>query len=198
LTTAIATAIGRRRETEMTAARMFLVTAAILALGAAPAATAARGKRVAVEATMTLHRLGSRHFQLDIENTTPLPVVFTRITWTAPAGVKVRRITGSRGGRCKLSGGGFRCTTQLASPSCLRCAGDALTVRFDGTGPGRRWIPTRSGGYWLVGVLHTGHAVIVASPARTEAARVAVDDRSRGGVLSSRAVTRGVADQELR
>jgi hypothetical protein len=151
----------------MTAARMLVVTAAILAL-AAPAATAAKGKQIRVEAIMTLRQLGSGQLQLDVENSTPLPVVITQITWTAPAGVKVKRITGSRGGTCKLSDGGFQCKTKLAAPSCLRCTGDDLTVRFKGTGPGRRWVATGSGGYWLVDVLHAGHAVIVASPARAQ------------------------------
>lgn len=148
-------------------ARVFVVATAILTL-AAPAATAAKGRQVKVEAIMTLQRLGSEDWQLDLQNSTPLPVTITQITWTAPAGVRVERITEIRGGRCKLSSGGFQCKTQLAAGSCMSCKGDELSVQFKGTGPGRKWVKTSSGGYWVAAALGPGRAVIVASPARTQ------------------------------
>jgi hypothetical protein len=147
--------------------RTFVLATVILAL-AAPAATAAKGKQVAVEAIMTLQRLGSEDWQLDIQNSTPLPVTITQIGWTAPVGLKVERITRSQGGTCKLSTRGFQCKTQLAAPTCGGCGGEVLIVRFQGAGPGRTWVKTRGGGYWVDKALQPGHAVLTTSQARAQ------------------------------
>jgi hypothetical protein len=145
---------------------------AALAVPAAIAVTPAKGTQVPVEAILTLRRLGSGNWQLDIENSTPLPVTISRITWSAPAGLKVDRIEGSSGGACRLYKSGFRCWTRLAGPLCATCSGSDLSVHFAGTGPKRRWVRTRSGGFWEQEPLQNGHAVLVASEsARTHAIR---------------------------
>jgi len=63
---------------------------------------------------------------------------------------------------------GFQCRTQLAAPSCGSCDGDALTVLFHGPGPGRKWVKTPSGGYWVDEALASGHAVLTASRTRAQ------------------------------
>jgi hypothetical protein len=151
--------------------RILVVATAIAALAApaamavTPAATRAAGQQVPVEAIMTLHRLGSEDWQLDIENSTPLAVTIRRITWSAPAGLKVDRIVGSSRGVCKLYGRGFRCWTRLAGPLCPTCQGSDLSVHFEGSGPKRRWVGTGTGGFWEQEPLQNGHAVLVASAA---------------------------------
>lgn len=154
-------------------ARIFILATALgtlaapAAIAVSPAATPGTAKHVPVEAIMTLRRLGSEAWQLEIENSTPLAVTISQVTWSAPAGMKVHRIVGSSGGACKLFSGGFRCRTQLAGPSCLTtCRGGALRVLFEGTGPKRRWVRTGSGGYWEQEPLQNGQAVLIASVAR--------------------------------
>lgn len=154
----------------MTARIVILATAiVVLAPPTASAVTpAAAGKRqqVPVEAVMTLHRLPGNDWQLDVENSTPLAVTISQITWSPPAGMKVGRIVSTSGGRCTRWRGGFRCRTQLVGPSCLSCQGADLTVRFDGTGPRRRWVRTTgSGGFWEQQPLENGRAVLTASQA---------------------------------
>jgi hypothetical protein len=134
-------------------ARIFILATAIVALAATMAAavslaaTAGQGTQVPVEAIMTLHRLGNADWQLDIENSTPLAVKITQITWSPPASMKVGPLDGSSAGNCTRWSSGFRCRTHLAGPSCPNCQGDDLTVRFDGSGPKRKWVRTSSGGY---------------------------------------------------
>ena len=151
----------------LTLATVIMAFAVPAARAGNPAATA-NGKQVVVEAIMTLHRLGSEEWQLDIENSTPVAVTIRQIRWSAPAGMKVERIVASSGGRCRLSGGGFRCKTRLAGPSCPTCQGGDLTVHFKGTGPGRTWVHTRTGGYWEQEPLLNGHAVLIATAKRTQ------------------------------
>jgi hypothetical protein len=148
-------------------ARIFIPTCVILGL-VAPVATAAKETRVAVEAIITLHRLGSENWQLDIENSTPAPVTIRQITWEPPTGLTVGRIVNSLGGTCTPSDGGFQCKTKLAAPSCRTCKGDDLTVHFKATGLDARWVTTSTGGYWEYDALQPGHAVLVASPARVQ------------------------------
>jgi len=151
----------------------------------APTATPANEKQVAALAIMTLQRLGNTDWQLEIRNSTPRPVTITQITWTAPAGLNVERITNIRGGACKLSDGGLQCKTHLAAPSCRSCMGDSLSVRFIGTGPQREWADTGSGGYWVSNGFRSGRAVIVASPARAQtSARTARVRGARHGALA--------------
>jgi hypothetical protein len=152
--------------------RIFLLTTATVAVAVpataavGPVATAGKGRHVAVEATMTVHRLGSADWQLDIENSTPEAVTITRITWSPPANLKVGAIERSSGGTCTRWSAGFRCRTHLAGPSCPTCQGDDLTVRFGGSGPTRKWVRSSSGGYWEQEPLQSGHAVLIASAAR--------------------------------
>jgi hypothetical protein len=152
--------------------RIFVLTPAIVALAVAataavsPAANAGKRRHVPVEAIMTLRRLGGAEWQLDIENSTPLAVTISQITWSPPADMAVGPLDGSSGGTCTRWSSGFRCRTHLAGPSCPTCQGDELIVRFDGRGPGRKWVRTGSGGYWEQGPLRNGHAVLVASPAQ--------------------------------
>jgi hypothetical protein len=156
---------GARREMQMSA-RVFAMASAILAF-AAPTATAARGEQIAVEAVMTLRALSSSTWVLDVQNSTLAPVTIRQVTWTAPSGLMVDRIVESRGGTCTPAGGGLQCTTQLAPPSCTRCAGGDLSVRFTGTGrPGRKWVATRSGGFWEIEALRPGHVNLLASADR--------------------------------
>jgi hypothetical protein len=139
---------------------VFLATA-ILVL-AAPAATAASDGRPA-EAIITLHRLGSRDWQLDIENATPASPTITQVIWLAPVGLKVERIVRSRKGTCNRLSGGFRCKTLLEAPYCPTCRGDRLTIDFKGTAARRDWVRTSSGGYWAEHALQSGHATLIAS-----------------------------------
>jgi hypothetical protein len=143
-------------------ARIVILATAILAL-ASPAASAAPMEPPAV-AIVTLQRLGSEDWQLDILNSTPVPVTIRYVTWTAPAGLKVGRITWSHGGRCELPSGALHCETHLAAPACRSCEGDRLSVRFKGTGlPPRRWVETSTGGYWAITSFGVGRAVFIAS-----------------------------------
>jgi hypothetical protein len=148
-------------------ARIFILASAILAL-AVPAATAANNNPVAVEAIMTLRSLGGANWILDVQNSTPAPVTIRQVSWTAPDGLNFDRIVSSHGGTCVPSGDGFQCTTQLAPPSCATCTGGDLSVQFKGTGPGRKWVPTSSGGYWEYQALQTGHADLIASAAHPQ------------------------------
>ena len=145
-------------------ARIFILASAILAL-AVPAATAANNNPVAVEVIMTLRSLGSANWVLDVQNSTPAPVTIRQVTWTAPDGLNVDRIVSTHGGTCVRAGGGFQCTTQLAPPPCTSCTGGDLSVRFKGTGPGRKWVARSSGGYWQYEALQPGHADLIASAA---------------------------------
>jgi hypothetical protein len=95
-------------------------------------------------------------------------VTIRRVTWTPPSGMTFERIVSSRGGTCAPTGGGFRCTTHLAAPSCATCAGGDLTVEFKGTGPGRVWVPTSPGGHWEIPAVQRGHAELIASAADAE------------------------------
>jgi hypothetical protein len=135
---------------------------------AGPAATAATINPVPAEAIMTLRWLGDASWRLDIQNSTPGPVAIRHVTWTAPDGLTVDQIVTVHGGTCALTSGGFQCTTHLASPSCASCAGGDLTVHFKGTGPGRKWVATSSGGYWQNAVLQPGRADLTVSPKHSQ------------------------------
>jgi hypothetical protein len=155
-----AAAIHARNRSQMTGRMVFLATA-ILSL-AAPAATAARDGRPA-EAIITLHRLGSTDWQLDIENATPASATITQVIRSAPVGLKVERIVRSSKGTCSRSSGGFRCKTLLEAPYCPTCTGDRLTIDFKGTAARRHWVRTSSGGYWAQHAMQSGHATLIAS-----------------------------------
>jgi hypothetical protein len=126
-------------------ARIFILTTVTLALTAA-AAAAAKESQVQVEAIITLHRLGSENWQLDIQNSTPAPVTIRQVDWQAPTGLTVRRIVNSPGGTCTPSEAGFQCKTKLAAPSCPTCQGVDLTVHFKATGLDARLVTTTTGG----------------------------------------------------
>jgi hypothetical protein len=186
--TAVGTAIDGE-ETRMRA-RMLILTAAMLVI-AVPAAPAARHRRIPAEAIMTLRRLGGFGWRLDIENSTPLPVVITQVRWTAPVGLQIERIVDSLGGTCARSSGGLRCRTRVEAPSCAACHGGVLTVVFRAAGPDRRWVETRSGGYWAQDPLHDGRARLVVSrervrkPTRASRPRRRAVTRSRTGTTPS-------------
>jgi hypothetical protein len=157
--------------------RIFILAGAIAAL-AAPVATAATINPVPAEAIMTLRSLGDASWTLDIQNSTPAPVAIRHVTWTAPDGLTVSRIVSVHGGTCAPTSSGFQCTTQLASPSCASCAGGDLTVHFKGTGPGRTWVTTSSGGYWQNAALAPGHADLTVSAEHSQLSKTAASAAS--------------------
>jgi hypothetical protein len=140
-----------------------MILGAVLLMLAAPVASGIRGKAAAVEAIMTLRDLGGHGWRLDIENSSPPPIVITGVRWSAPVGLQIGRVVDSDGGTCTRSGSGLMCRTRLAAPICGNCRGGDLTVVFRGTGPGRRWIKSGSGGYWARDPLHDGRAMLTSS-----------------------------------
>jgi hypothetical protein len=157
--------------------RILILAGAIMTL-AAPVATAATINPVPAEAIMTLRWLGDASWTLNIQNSTPAPVAIRHVTWTAPDGLIVNRIVSVHGGTCAPSGGGFQCTTQLASPSCASCAGGDLTVQFKATGPGRTWVATSSGGYWQNSALAPGHADLTVSAEHSQLSKTSASATS--------------------
>jgi hypothetical protein len=82
--------------------------------------------------------------------------------------MSVDRIVSSHGGTCATAGSGFQCTTKLAPPTCSSCAGGDLNVQFKGTGPGRTWVATSTGGHWQIAPFEPGHADLIATAAHAQ------------------------------
>jgi hypothetical protein len=97
---------------------------------------------------VTLMWMGEGQWQLYVENTNRTKFINT-FEWNPPAGLTIRSITGSQGGRCILAGGNIRCSGNIAPIPCDTCEGGAMTINFVGSGFESKWVSTDYGGYWI-------------------------------------------------
>ena len=122
--------------------------AALVASTTAFAATPAPPKpRVDMPYAMTVRIINEQagKYQVEIENTNPTRFV-SSFNWTPPAGMNVRSITSSIGGKCHLSTDGIiTCTGLAAPPDTAEGVGASLIVDF--VADGRQ--PTWANGYWI-------------------------------------------------
>jgi hypothetical protein len=79
-------------------------------------------------AAWTIWRVGAGKGQLVVQNT-GFEAAIDKLTWTPPAGVRVTRMSSSRGGTCTLAGNVITCVAALLPPHC-RQRGAKLTARF--------------------------------------------------------------------
>jgi hypothetical protein len=79
----------------------------------------------------TLSDLGSGHYQLTVQNESPLGTINT-FTWTPPADLHVTALTGSSVGHCNLQGRSITCQTTLVAPKCTCRRGGITSVHFKG------------------------------------------------------------------
>ena len=97
---------------------------------------------------VTLRWVGAGNWELYVENTN-LTKFINRFDWVPPAGLTIRSITGSAGGRCKVASGNIHCSTSIAPLPCNKCPGGGMTVDFVGSGFDSKWMTTDYGGYWI-------------------------------------------------
>jgi hypothetical protein len=118
----------------------------------------------------TLSDLGSGHYQLMVQNESPLGTI-NSFTWAPPAGLHVTAVTGSSAGHCNLQGRSITCQTTLVAPKCTCRPGGVTSVRFDGMvstpPPAKNGVRTHAqlpGGVITVGALTPVPFVIPSSP----------------------------------
>src|SRR5262249_28730169 len=119
-----------------------------------------------LDTSMTLQRVSEDQWQLYVENVARTPTAVRYVTWTAPYGLTIERITSAIGGSCQgTSGTSLSCPTELQPPRGPTCVGDGLTVQFKAKGFNGQWMPTSYGGYWLQWGWQPGAAAIIIGPA---------------------------------
>jgi len=149
------------------ALKAFVAVVALAAVCALPAvASAAKPDPVQTDVSMTLQHTAQDDWQLYVENVARTPTAIRYVTWTAPSGLTIEKITTAIGGSCRVTNGtGITCTTELEPPQCPTCVGEGLTVLFKAKGFQGQWMPTSYGGYWLQWGWRPGAAGIIVSPA---------------------------------
>jgi hypothetical protein len=120
----------------------------------------------------TLSDLGSGHYQLTVQNESPLGTINT-FTWTPPADLHVTALTGSSVGHCNLQGRSITCQTMLVAPKCTCKPGGITSVHFKGivSSPrsAKKGVAIHAqlpGGIVTVGVLTPVPFVIPSSPSQ--------------------------------
>ncbi|HZQ03337.1 MAG TPA: hypothetical protein VFA88_04875 [Gaiellaceae bacterium] len=140
------------------AARVLACLACLAALCATGAANAARSAGPPIAAgdqalpkfqnNVTLRWIGAGNWELYVENTNETKFI-NAFEWDPPAGLTIRSITSSPGGRCSLVAGNIRCAGNIAPIPCGTCPGSGMTIDFRGSGFDSKWVPTSYGGYWI-------------------------------------------------
>jgi hypothetical protein len=78
-----------------------------------------------------LSDLGPGHYRVQVQNESPLGTI-NSFTWTPPAELRVKAVTGSSAGHCDLVGRSIVCQATLVAPKCTCRPGGVMTVSFEG------------------------------------------------------------------